>query len=777
MEAPNTEEEQQFRKIETKYYRLHAWGSDKNKSQIQRLEIDAEKYVNRGLNASTRLSQAKIDGELASLLTNELRSLMKKGGALREIQEWIDSKSKEVSARVNESLIIEKDKQLEFRERQRNKAALNKGYRISSDPVELKNGIHPNFLPALEPCRSWTIAVDETGRVHDPDLAQGIKEKEVGKFVALVVPDRVKLPKLKPGFHAADESHAEVELNLKRLTSKSVGIFGFSVKDPVVSDHGWYLQIDLLIRWVLRILPIDVRDITTVKFEIEGTGNYQGASALSIRGESILAELKRISPKRYEKLQLDLRFVRKNECVFNGYVDTIANCWGSPTKERKVLLNHFKLYDHCLLTPRSDGLLERTLIALNDGKALLPDDWYLLASSAQGIDSKSLIDDVLSKLGESAKSSPTLWGRYLGEVKGRIRGKSITPQSLSRVIDWLDRYKPSEQSIPKLIELQYRSARLTLENHHGLSTQETLKQTVSLALELLDEDAPQACEVILRAVIAMTNAYDFGELTPYISTLLKESPKVFGLCNYGKLLSTRGQLLAFNGDPLTAVDFFDRAIVYFARLSDPAQRGKEILQTRIYRLFSLFEDENLDAERVENELDILIHEVSGISLDQAICHIPKWRNGRRFAHHVVIRALATNRINNEQLTEKYLNSIDTWEMEEDHPWQLIAFYRALILAKDGKVSDAKKLIKQSLDICDAHPEGTITWIGVVVEKCAEQFGILPTDSFIEPGKRIEIVRKVLPNAPIEKLENLFNESVSISNLDTILKQLLPFNFR
>ncbi|MET0066546.1 MAG: hypothetical protein ABW076_09395 [Candidatus Thiodiazotropha sp.] len=776
MEDSIKDKKQQLWNLETKYYRLHAWGSAKNKSQIQRLEIEAENFFAEIPSVLSRLRKAKAEGELANQLTDELRYLFNKGEPINKIEDWIVTRTGNISGRVEKSIILEKNKQLEFRNKQKSKAALNRGYRISSEAVVLKNGVHPNFLPALEPSQSWTIAIDETGRVHDPDLALGIKEIKVGKFVALVIPDGVELPELKTGFHATDESHAEVELNLKRLTDIAVGIFGFSVKDPVVSDHGWYLQIDLLIRWVLRILPIDTSKATTVKFEIEGTGSYQGANALNIRGESILAELKRLSPKRYEKMQLNLRFVAKNECAFNGYVDTIANCWGSPTRERKALLRHFKLLDHCLLTPSSDGLLERTLIALNDEKALLPDDWYLLASSAQDFGSLTLVDDVLDRLGKSAQDSPALWAKYLSEVKDRIKGKNIRPHLLSRVISWLDQYKPSNQSIPKLLDLQYRSACLTLDNHQGLSTESTLKETVSLALELLEEDAPQACEVVLRAVISITNAYNFDELTPYIDILLKEKSKVFGLCNYGKLLSTRGQLSAFQGDFSTAITFFDKALESFARLSDPTQREKEILQTKIYRLFSIFDNESLEAGEVENELNMFIYDVNEKSLDEVISQIPGWGNSRRFAHHLLIRALAT-KLMNMQLMEKYINSIDSWKTEVDHPWQLIAFYRALLLLKYDKVSEAKEQIRQSLEICDAHPEGTITWIGVVIGKCAEHFGILSTDTFIESERRTEIVRKVLPNAPIDRLEKVFNETVTISNIDIALKQLLPFNFR
>jgi len=124
-----------------------------------------------------------------------------------------------------------------------------------------------------------------------------------------------------------------------------------------------------------------------------------------------------------------------------------------------------------------------------------------------------------------------------------------------------------------------------------------------------------------------------------------------------------------------------------------------------------------------------------------------------------------------------MSSNDDWKISEDHPWELIAFYRAMLLVQNGREADARDLIKLSLEICDDHPDGTITWIGAVIGRCAEHFGILPTDLLIKPGKRLDIVRKVLPNAPIDRFDNAFSKSVNLSNFDAALRQLLPFNFR
>ncbi|MBA4500859.1 hypothetical protein [Marinobacterium marinum] len=766
--------EENFKKLETNYYRNHAWGSKKNSQKIRQLELDAEKFVTDVSDVKERLLQAKKDGELAYSLVNSLLNEIKKFGFGEKLDKWVKATSDGLPNRVIESILREKKNKLSRLEKNKIKAELNKGYRISSEELTLTNDIHPNFLPALKPSTKWTVAIDETGEIHDPNFASEAQNSFVGKFVALIVPESISLPPLDDGFHATDEIHAVVEENLRRLTSQPVGIFGFSVKDPVVFGDNWYQQIDLLIRWVLRLLPIDQHQTTTVKFEVEQTTDYRG-SALSIRAESILAELKRISPARYSNLELHMKFVKKKESKFNGYVDTIANCWGSPTPERKALLQHFKLEDHCLLSPDSNGLLERTLIALNDGHSLLPEDWYRLASSINEIGSRTLVDDVLLQLGETAQNAPYVWIRYLAEVQERLRVKEASPHILSRAIGWLNTYKPKDHEIPKIVKLQYRAAQLALDNHQGLSAQDVLAETMALAFQLLDEDAPQAAEVILRSVISMTNAYSFDLMLPYIDKVLEEEPKVFGLKNYGKLLSTRGQLAAFKEDYEGAVNYFDQALLSFNKLSDPIQRSREIKQTQSYRMFALLDKSSANCGLIKDQCEEFVNTQSRTNLNQAVKHMHTWEGTKRFAHHLLLRALATERLKEEYLVDQYIASFDDWVLGEDHPWQLIAFYRAILLARHGRIADAQQQIRLSLDICDGHPHGTITWIGTVIERCASQLDLLPKDLKADAGKRFEIARRALPNAPINHLETAF--SGSFEAIDDELRLLLPFNFR
>ena len=773
---PNNSQITALSDLVNNYYLRHAWGSKTHQNEIKQIEFEAGDHRESNINLKTQLLQAQADGERAFQLVNELKGRMLRD-TVNQIQDWVKLVSQGLPNRVVKSINIAQSKQIGYLNKQKVRNQSNKGYRISTKPLELHGDIHPNYLPALRPADNWRVVIDETGDNHNSNLADDGPEKTVGKFVALVVPDSVNLESLEKGFHATDIGDRHIEKILERLTSVPVGIFGFSVMDPVASGHSWYLQVDLLIRWVLRLLPIDSGRQTNVIFEIEEYSSYKPTKDLSIRGESVLSELMQLSATRYENLSLHMKFVSKGESELNGYVDALANCWGSPSPMRSKFLRHFRLLDHCLLTPKVEGIFERALIAMVDGRPLSPIDWYTLVSSVQSLGSRTLIDDVLLKLGERSQGDSSLWISYLSEVRERISIKALSPHSLTKVIGWLEQFKPQGLSIPKLVNLQLCASRLALENHQGLSIQSNLTSTIALAFELLEEDAPQACEAILRAVVAMTNIYNFETMTPYVDQLLKEPVKVYGLSNYGKLLSTRGQLAIFNGDSTLAVEYFDQALTTFEKLSDPQQRQRELLQTGSYRLFALVDLEATDANEIHREFQTFVQSISGSALSHTLPDIHNWDGIRRFEHHLFLRAIVSGRLNRIDYGKIYLESFDNWSSGEDHPWQLICFYRALLLAQNKRIPDAQVQIRYALDICDNHPEGTITWIGAVIAQCAEHLTILPKGEGSESIDRCAAVKRALPNAPIDRLRGVFGQHIDVFNVDIALRELLPFNFR
>lgn len=58
-----------------------------------------------------------------------------------------------------------------------------------------------------------------------------------------------------------------------------------------------------------------------------------------------------------------------------------------------------------------------------------------------------------------------------------------------------------------------------------------------------------------------------------------------------------GQLLAFQGQHQSALEFFDQALHTFERLSDPAQKRRNIEQTNLYRAVVMQDMQHTEATR------------------------------------------------------------------------------------------------------------------------------------------------------------------------------------
>ncbi|WP_157890232.1 hypothetical protein [Marinobacterium aestuarii] len=756
----------------------HAWGKDKFQKELQRLELEAETLIDKVANLDQKMRRAKRRGDAANALVAELYKKLGALGDSVEFEQWFDATVAKAEAPVAKHLRLELEKRREYIVTQQAKHQDNKNYSIRSPALRLRADGHPNALTNLNPAEHWTILVDETGQHFDQEVdALNESDKNVGKVVALALSEHCKLAALEPSFHATNESDARIEAVLRELTSQPVGIFGFSSQDRVSSRFSWLQQVDQLVRWVLRLLPLKTSAPTRVEFLIEQRGGWDSKVDWKIRTETILAELQQLIPERYARLALDIRFIDKNASPFNGYVDTVANCWGSAQPIKKKLLQHFALLDHCLLHPADDRAYERMLLSLEGGLALRPADWYQLLQEG-GDDSEqafTLLSGCIAQLGEKVRQQPRLWSAYLNEVQVQLRHKTYSLAGLMRTIAWLEAYKPQDANIPRLLQLQHKAACLAVYNHRGLCNPQMVAEAVTLANELIDEDAPQACEIILRAVVAATNAFDFSSMDDFVQQWLQLPIATLGLLNHAKLHSTRGQLLAFRGEFAQAVESFEQAIAVFTRLSDQELAAREIGQTRTYVLFARLNDPTTAFESFKKQLDQHLSSVFGCSPERIPSNIASSDSSMRYTQQLYLRALV--RYPSEMAAERelYLNAQGRWQEGEDHPWPLILAYRAWLLAEAGNRPQASELLQQAIHLCDEIPHSTLKWIGCVLQALGSRLDIAAP--YCEPlnGKMAELQR-ALPGAPHQALEKLLQGEASRPQLLKALKQCLPFNF-
>ncbi|WP_349618218.1 hypothetical protein [Azotobacter salinestris] len=756
-------------------FRWAAWGylQDSNRRKLQ--EIEEEAYQRSAANRTLplRIADARQLGERAFHLTEELRERL--ASRQPDIEGWIA----EVSAGAHRNLAHHLNHELEkWHKRQVNQQQRNTtGRRFHSEmpAVALRDGRHPNSLRHLPAAPRWQIMIDETGLRFDADADRlNTHDKELGRLVALAIPEGQQLPPL-PGFHAADAPASEVDHVLHRVLERPLGIFGFTVQDPALQSIGWIAHIQQLLRWVLLQLPVEPGQPLRVDAQIERRSDYQHSQTLQIMGEVLESQCKRLDPQRFAGLQLSLSFIDKQHPLV-GYVDAIAYTWGSPAAESADRLKKSALLGHCLLRP-SDRALERLYLALNAQHRLPGNDWYALCAATLEESEGGLLASFLKRLGERAQQQLPLWQGYLGEVRQRLHSKDFRLAELGQALAWLDRWAPGGESLPASLRLPLETARLAADNHRGQVNQARIAACLTLSQQLHDEDAPEACSAILRLAATTTNTFEFDTLTAVIRQWLAEPVAVPGLLNHAKLHSTLGQLCAFGGQPEQAGEHFERALECLARLCDPAQAAREMAQTTSYRLTAAMDTPNAAPQALLDTLRQHLGRQIGKQTEAEISRSLAYSGqAARYDHHLWLRALVTFPQTMAAARQDYLGQQHQWQHGKDHPWPLIEAYRGWLLRDADQPEQATERLQAAIDACAAEGNGpTLQWMAEVLRTLAAALGLSCVECCSAEAR--EQLCHSLPHAPHAQLERFAGAGIMEHGaILAALRQCLPFNF-
>lgn len=761
-------------------FRYNAYGADQHQTKLDHLRLAAKDYCDILPDVSTRIARARDSGKRAHHLYQELRQKSRAGQANKpEFQTWWAQIESHEETRIKNYLRHELKKAEDFQRSKAKMAEDNRRFQLTTPALLVSEAGHPNAVMNLRPHAQWTVLIDETGDTFDADVADlSETDQGAGKVVALVLSDEVKLPSIDSGFHTTKACHSAIERNLHAITQHPVGVFGFSSQDAAVYRTGWLMVIDQLVRWVLRLLPIIPETPTTVEILIEQKGSYQATTDWTVRIESLLGELQHLNPQRYAQLRLSIRFITKHGHPCNGYVDTLANCWGSPDPVKKTMLQHFAFLGHCLIEPKDERAYERLLFTLEGQQPMRPADWYSVLQEA-GDDRDqpyTLLHGCLQQLGQTVQEHPGLWQAYLREVRRQLQQKTYSIAGLSRTLDWLQRFQPQQTALPPMLQLQHKAAYLALRNHQGRCDSDLVTEVVVLADQLKEEDAPQACEVILRAVVAATNVFDFSSMEDFVEQWSALPIATVGLLNHAKLLSTRGQLAAFRGEIPSAIDCFDQALAQLQRLSDPVAALKDIQQTRTYRLFAQLSDPKTPFADFKAELDAHLQSVFP---EEAQSMLPAVMAGsgstHRYLQHLYCRALVTYPEAMQQERGIYLHHSTAWHEGQDHPWPLILAYRGWLLCDQGQRAAGQRCFEEAINLCETESNSTLNWIGCVLQVLAQTLE-LPVATLQPLAEKQAELRRRLPNAPHATLEQYRNGRYDSAQRLALLRECLPFNF-
>ena len=753
-------------KLELEVYKRHSWGlTPERKRDI--LLIDDE-CMSRENNSSLldSIERAKWEGDRAFELAAELKEIFSNSGA-RAASDWVSERMDLVAPRIHYSLVLtlrnlkERKSVLERRKKER-------GYR-SRVQVRQFEKHHPNSLQSLDASSSWTVLIDETGSNFDDRDLDLTKPYTVGKIVALAIPDYSHLPPM-GRFHAADTTHEAVDGVVQKILDASVGVFGFSVEDNSSRNSYWIGHVHHVVRWLLLQLPLDSSEpISKVRVLVEQRDAFDINTNMDLMAASIESELKSVDAAKFSGLSLSIEIMGKDH-ELNGYVDALAFTWGSNSSASGDRLRKSKLLGSCFVKANSRAM-QHLYLALCRNANLAPSDWYELCAASSD-DPEDFLSKKLDELADRAKVDQELWNSYLDEVRRRLHHKDYQLRDLARSTSWLERIPGVQSDIPGALLLQLASSRLAASNHLGRRDFTAVSRCLDLVDKLEDEAPDLCCEALLRIASATTNSFEFGILEPKLLEWIDKPIAIPTLVNHAKLLSTRAQLLAFQGHERAAIPIFNRAIEALQRLSDPKIAKREIEQTNTYRLISLMDCTTSNSEDLESEL---VAHLNFDSLETAARRLATSKQADRFKHHLLLRYLVKNLKQSRSACEQYVSNRAKWSTGSGHPWQLIEFYRAWILKELGDLEGSRLQLEAAIESCRQDDTGTVLmWMADVFAIAGNALGISG-----KPSTPVQIDGFA---APYDKATEFYEKAAAVrtgmSNEEVLLhiRTCLPFNF-
>ncbi|HNC02714.1 MAG TPA: hypothetical protein PLY05_05095 [Agitococcus sp.] len=742
-----------------KVFKLASWGENipENRAQLDELFVELLKRSERNPRLIKRAQKKRDLGALAAKVWIEAEKRLKSTGYTAEFEAWFNQ---QVNNADGSTAFFLKNKLQKWQTWYRQRKQKFQTNAICTLPELRFSDHHPNSLRHLTPHHHWHILIDETGSEFD-NSKQNISDKTLGRMVALAIPyDKVSLPTLKKNFHATSESDALLDKTIKTLLDNPVGIVGITVNDDLLGKSSrWFSGIYMLMRLVLRLLPIQGGQ-GKVEFFIEQRGGFDAQMSLLPIQQLLETELHALDKERFQHISLILQFSDKNHHPANGYVDAVAHMWAAGSANSKTRLKHSALKGHCLLEPHHD-VIDRTYAAIDQKLDLSAKDWYQLVSSISHEPSSSLLHSVLQQLGRQTQQQADIWHRYLDYISQLLKDKNYRLLPLKSALDWLASYAPKTLSLPPMLTLHWYMARLACANHLGKSDISLIEKSLVLGSQLLEENAPDVCHLHLRIAVAATNLFEFNAAQQVLDFWKDQAPRVMGLANYGKYLSSLGQIAAFKGNLSQAITYFDQALETFAQLSDKKDKAKQQQQTQIYRLIAFMDMPEHSDSQVKAQLEQFFMN----TLDKVAQRLSMGDDNSRFEHHVLLRAMITRPALFE---ESYLNNASEWQLGDAHPWPLICAYRAWLLHAKNP-NQAVLWMQRAISMC--QNEGTtLKWMAEVLTVMAQKQGIDAAHSIDLSDLKNELV-----HAPWLALQAL-QQANTPQTIHKAFVDCLPFNF-
>lgn len=631
----------------------------------------------------------------------------------------------------------------------------------------LSQKIHPNDICRLSPAKCWKLYIDESyANAKSDDWDAPFKNKGDGVIAGILFDADKPLKGQKP-HHAAD-STTEPELlyedNLiKYILNSYCGVLALPTS-ACIAPQGWLPAVGKFIDLVLRILPLDGK--CKLEVYIENRDIYKENRDFQQLEDVCKFNLMQTLPKRANLIDLKIYASGKND-PYNTYPDLIAHT--CRMKEgNHVAKSRFAatLWEGTCFLGYEANVLQQVLDKVYKGENLGPKQWVKLLNGSINCPD-NFVDAILQTIGIEARENIELWKTYLNYTLSHIESKSINFPLLVKQLNWLDLFSPIEYDLPPRLRLLWLTSKLTEENHLGCSSPaKKLKESFeNLSKRLFEEDAPLVCYAALHLAVSLTNEYKFSEAKEFLEPWSLLKPEVMGLQYHARVLSSMGQYEAFMGKNEEAIKLFSSAIEEFKRLSDPDSAALEISQTSAYLLISILDSNEFDKAAFEKEAS----DYFGASIPEAIKKLGASNmDCDKYKHHLLLRYLCSEYSTQEQ-REAYLETEGEWKTGEGHPWELIEFYRAML------VTNPTKRLEHLIKGYDIALEGS----GVLSVIAAVILGAILYQNPKKEDEYMNLLNKCASEIPAlgERVDILRSHAANkIAPLD-LAQKVLPFNFR
>ena len=297
------------------------------------------------------------------------------------------------------------------------------------------------------------------------------------------------------------------------------------------------------------------------------------------------------------------------------------------------------------------------------------------------------------------------------------------------------------------------------------------REFVELCERLKDEDAPLTCFAALHLAVEKTDSYEFDVARSILKPWERERIAVPGLRYHAQVLSSLGQHAAFLGDNIKALEYFRKAMDEFKLLSADWQHDFD--QTCAYAVIAAMD---VGASELNDLMATYLYggewsEDTMVDIAQRLSSVGEDEPGSKYVHAILLRYIVTLSPDNP-VRSAYVANSSKWNWSEDgHPWELIAFYRALLLPK----GDPARVdwLRKGYNLC-ANCGPTLRAIAAVILGALLYDGDAKRDEYMA---KVEEVLSLLPNLGAARASALLaHANKPIPPLD-LAKVVLPFNFR